>query len=257
MKSFKQFMVEAHKKEKPKTKDPKHNIESRKKPVEFFAHYRSNDPKHNIEDKKLKEDFEEFLTRDYSKGKSIDSHNSMKHHVNINLAKGEGRSLLDYTHKSSKLNNALHNQKEIKDDSMKKQISDLDNVTNHPKNKLTSRAVTYSGVSPKFGKALSGVKEGETIKSRAFISSTLDPDVAHTFSLHKKDEPRHVIQFHLPKGYSKGRNINHASSNDGEDEFLLARNQTFRKTKEQHIDQGNGRSKFIIHHVEPIDEPTG
>ena len=64
MKSFKQFMVEAHKKEKPKaffahykSKNPKHNIEHKKdEPVEFFPHYRLNDPKHNIEqDKKLKE----------------------------------------------------------------------------------------------------------------------------------------------------------------------------------------------------------
>ena len=286
MKSFKEFMVEAHKKEKAtvffahyKSKDPKHNIEAHKKPVEFFAHYKLNDPKHNIEDKKLKENFDHYLGKLYkdpsiiqSKDKPIkssDSAKSMEHHKKIKFTRtyesgpavpiSERDAVQSYTHESKELNDALHSGKKIKDRYMNDKIDQLDKVTNHPENKLTGRAVTYSGVSPKFGKKLSAVKPGKTVKSRAYISSTIKPDVAHDFAAqHDEKAPQHhIIQFHLPKGYSKGRYINHASVNRGEGEFLLARNQNFRKIRTQHIDGGEGKPKFIVHHVEPIDESSG
>ena len=293
MKSFKEFMVEAHKKEKAtvffahyKSKDPKHNIEHKKdEPVEFFAHYRQTDSKHNIEhDKKLKENFDHYLGKLYkspgiiqSKDKPIkssDSAKSMEHHKKIKFTRtyesgpavpiSEREAVKSYTYGSKELNDALHSGKKIKDRHMNDKIDQLDKVTNHPENKLTDKAVTYSGVSPKFGKKLSAVKPGETVKSRAYISSTIKPDIAHNFAaMHVTKEPNHIIQFHLPKGYSKGRYIDHASVNRGEGEFLLARNQNFRKIRTQHINGGSGllhrgkNNKFIIHHVEPIDESTG
>jgi hypothetical protein len=260
MKSFKEFLFEEPKKSEKEVQffahfksahDPNHSIEQtekeKKKPTEFFAHFKSaKDKKHNID-----EGFGDSAKKEMEALKN--NKKAASHHEMIPLSDKEQDSLDYYTENGSgPLNKGLINRSSAA--SHKKHIKQLDKITNHPKNKLKSSITAYSGISTAFHKKLSTVKPGKTVSSPSYISTTLDRGVADSFAHgeYKIGSKRPFIQFHLPKGYSKGRHIEHATQNPEEEEFLLARGQKFRylkKTehKSEHFDQTH-----IVHHLEPI-----
>lgn len=263
MKSFKEFLFEEPKKSKKEVEffahfksahDPNHNIEQtkkgKKKPTEFFAHFKSEkDKKHNID---------EGFGDSYKKEKETLNKNrkAVSHHEDIPLSHEEQNSIEHYTDMGSRvLNKGLMNRSSTA--SHKKHIKQLDAITNHPKNKLKSSVIAYSGISAAFHKKLSAVKPGKTVFSPAYISTTLDKNAAEYFAhgevLRKAKRP--FIQFHLPKGYSKGRHIEHVSANPDEQEFLLARGQKFKYLKKTEHDLGYEQfdQTHVVHHLEPID----
>jgi hypothetical protein len=262
MKSFKEFLFEEPKKSESETEvqffahfksahDPNHSIEQtekgKKKPTEFFAHFKSqHDKKHNID---------EGVSDSYKKDMKVFNSNlkAVSHHEMIPLSDKEQNSLDHYTENGSgSLNRGL--VKGSSSASHKKHIKQLDKITNHPKNKLKSSVVAYSGISAAFHKKLSTVKPGKTVSSPSYISTTLDRGVAESFA-HGADKigsKRPFIQFHLPKGYSKGRHIEHVTQNPDEEEFLLARGQKFRYLKKTEHKSENFFQTHIVHHLEPI-----
>lgn len=232
-------------------KDEKHDPEKAedKEPTEFFAHYRSGkDNKHNPE--KVSEGFEHSESEEkkvFSANKKI-----LAQHKKIEMSRGEKDTVRDYTFDSRYINNTLiKSPKKI--NKIKSDVDILDKVTNHPSNKLSKPVTTYSGVSDKFASKLSKVKPGGTVHSPAYISSTVHRETAGNFAkAAPKTNEYHHIQFHLPQGYQKGRYIEHASHNEGEHEFLMARNQKFKYLGKTTHPRGD--SVDVVHHVEPIED---
>lgn len=260
MKTFKQIRENAEPKEFhahfKSEKDPKHDIEHKEIPT-FFAHFKSEkDSKHNIKDD-LKEGLKAMggswvapkSPATKSPVENVDKEHSMagtEHHKHIELSAEHKDSLDSYTQNSRPLNNALHRGDAISDKG-ESRVKDLDAVASHKENSLKHNITTYSGVSKNFGDKLSKVKIGGKVKSPAYISSSLDHDTAFEFAhAHEPENTkntyhRHIIVFHLPKGHTKARSIDHASNNSGEDEVLQARGQTFKKVGE-HIETKHSRS---------------
>lgn len=237
-------------------KDSKHDGESEDIPT-FFAHFKSEkDSKHNIKDE-LKEGLKGMggswvapkSPSTKSPVENVDKEQSMagaEHHKHIKLSAEHKGSVATYTHMSRPLNNALHGGDALSDKG-ESQVKDLDAVTSHKENSLKHNITTYSGVSKNFGDKLSKVKNGGKVKSPAYISSSLDHDTAFEFAHTHEPEGtkntyhRHMIVFHLPKGHTKARSIDHVSKNSGEDEVLHARGQTFKKVGE-HTETKHHRS---------------
>lgn len=90
---------------------------------------------------------------------------------------------------------------------------------------------------------------GGVFKAKHFISASIDPDIAMRHDNHKRmmgsggtqQTDSHILHFHLPKGYAKGRYIAPLSEFAGEHEFLLDR--------EQHWKVDNVQTIHGQHHV--------
>lgn len=91
----------------------------------------------------------------------------------------------------------------------------------------------YSGISYPMH-----VQEGDVIHSPAFTSTSIDINIARRFSsAFGPKQPRHILHFHLPKGYTKGVYLGgHCSHHQEEHEFLLDKDQKWKvhSIKEYH-----------------------
>jgi len=259
--------------------DPRHAIEDEEIPT-FFAHFKSGiNPKHKIKDgldesKKMisankmistnSPDLKKTEKTPNLKKPAITSYEvsrkNISHHKTIPISDNHEETLNYYTDDSQHINEPLVNKK-TPDSFIRKMIPHLDKITRHKENKLPGPVTSYSGIHPKFGKMLSGVKIGEKVKSPAYISSSLDKDIANSFSTHKSNIfsdkgnfDQHMVVFHLPKGHTKARHIDHVSRWRGEDELLHARGQTFKKIGEHREDviSPEGRGERIHHHLTPV-----
>ncbi len=157
-----------------------------------------------------------------------------------------------YSGYSSPLNHALVKSHKNMTPVPKKHIkfmSELDKHLTDPENGLKDKVVTYSGISKEFARQLSEAKPGRTIHLPAYTSTSIDRDQAVAFS-----KNNHILVFHLPKGYSKGRYIENLSKFPDEKEMTLARNQKFRylDRRVHHIVRQWDADKFVYHHLEPI-----
>jgi hypothetical protein len=283
MKTFKEHLLEETKKNIPEIfvhyrsgKDEKHNPHHKPKkgdtdkPAEFFAHYRSGkDEKHNPES--IKENFQ-WRHDDKSLKEASNNLHSLDHHEDLTLQEGDKfggdheDNLRVYTAESRPINNALLKKKKLKGMAASI-VKSMDRATRNPKNKLKKPIKTYSGVGEQFADVLSNTKPGGLVKSSAYISSSIDHEVARNFSedvIDKKDSShirKHFIQFHLPKGYSKARYIpDGLHYHGGEHEVVLARGQKFRKIKTTNLpvsaptsDDSKVRYTAVVHHLEPVD----
>lgn len=284
MKTFKEYLSEETKKDIPDIfvhyrsgKDEKHNPhhkpnKDKDEPAEFFAHYRSGkDKKHNPES--IKEDFQ--WDHDSASKKELSKNiDSLGHHSNLAARENKedpdhASNVRNYTQESRSINNALIKGKKLKGRNASVARS-MDRITKNPKNKLKKPIKTYSGVGERFAKVLNNTKPGGHVRSSAFISSSLDQTIARNFSddiIDKKNDysddrshvRSHIIQFHLPKGYSKARYIHddfHA--NPGEHEVVIAKGQKFRKIKTTEAPMRGKKTHVfkytaVVHHLEPVD----
>lgn len=231
----------------------------------FFAHYRSvKDPKHDPYHNQKKdpkhdsEKIDEGFEHTDRKEKEIFKNNikAVTHHTDIPRSKEEVGAIHRYTKNSRDINKILIGGGKIAGKQIQT-VKHLDKATNNPKNKLPEPITTYSGINSKFHKALSKVSPGETVHSPAYVSSTLHRDTVHTFAHTKYTSggaSTHAVQFHLPRGYSKGTYVEPISDNKNEHEVLLARNQKFKYLgKTNHKEPGTNNT-YIVHHLEPIQD---
>ena len=140
-------------------------------------------------------------------------------------------------------------QHEYEHHSKKEVLSALDHHTDNPSNKLKHEVTSYSGVSSELGHKLHQMSKtpGHTFSTPAFISSSHDKKIAHKFAETNNNGQKHVMVFHLPKGYHKSKSIPNAreGGRSRTDERLFARNQKFKHIKSEKI--GN----ITYHHYEP------
>lgn len=262
------------------------------KPIEFFAHFKSeSDPKHRIENEEIPTFFAHFksatnqkhrIKDELDEAKKINSNNSLgsekpekksevmvvkikeplttsfeqstkntEHHQQIETPDKHIHAIQEYINGSKEINDPLHKRRSL-NKKYTKTVAHLDEVTRHKENALPGPVTTYSGVSTEHGKKLSKVKLGARVTSPSFISSSTSKKIAQTFGNNGKDENHHIV-FHLPKGYSKARHIQHFSLLK-EEEVLHARNQSYKKIgehKEPLFVSGKIVGTRVYHHLAP------
>ena len=249
-------------------KHPEHNIENNAgKETDFFAHFKSGKhPEHNIDEKILVP----VRQRKTFKPELLKHLAGVKHHSKIPTPAADRKAVSNYTNISHGLNSGLI--KNTIKEHRKNQVNSLDRVTTDKRNALNSPIKAYSGVSGRFGSMLRNIKKDGIVSSPAFISTSLNHKIAKGFAheewdAHKGVEYRNVLVFHLPKGFHKGRHISHLSAydsgktkeapdispDDKEHEFLMARNQEFKKIGET-TRKLAGDQHMMYHHVAPIDK---
>ncbi len=147
--------------------------------------------------------------------------------------------------------------------SMQDGISDTDYQTIHDRLKsgLSKISIpapehfnTFSGVSPTFGEKLRLTKPGDTFHSPAWVSTSLNPQVAHDFSSGFCDHPgmhAHVVQFRIPEGFKNGTYIGHAfGSFQHELEYTVHPDTKWKKVKTTKH-SGGGYGDTYLHVLEP------
>lgn len=199
----------------------------------------------------------------------------------------DGAHVNDYTMNGfSYLNLELAAKKKYKkyqlDNDTKDMAKSLDAVTTDKRNASKKKFVVFSGIRGHRGNEIHKAQPGRTIHFPTYTSASSNFEIAHRFARGKShnhdwfDEDDkgnetyqqhhdiHVAAFHLPKGYSKGRHINDHSATVGENEFLLGRNQKYKKVRSEEIvhkphrgkdlfdDSVNTTSRTIIHHLVPL-----
>ena len=182
------------------------------------------------------------------------AHNAQEYHLN------------EYTHSSTSLNKHLiESHKKGKEPTRyTANIKHIDDAVTHKKNALKKGIVTYSGVGNKFAESISKAKIGSRVHFPAYTSTTIDHEISGNFGkaiTHGKSgvthpdgklygrgsRVEHTLVFHLPKGFHKGKYIEHVSLHKGEHEYLMGRGQKF-KIKDRHYDPHNST---VYHHMEP------
>lgn len=168
-------------------------------------------------------------------------------------------------HKHPEFMNPKHMQKHLgKNGSIriKQTIDAMDNITKDKRNAAKKNFTVFSGLNHTIGEKIRQTKEGGIVHFPAFTSTSSDFHAAHAFGSSKADDTHdveyqqgnmggagqkykpskfrkelhgHVAVFHLPKGFAKGRYINRHSTYEHEREYVLARNQRFKKVKSEHI----------------------
>jgi hypothetical protein len=129
-------------------------------------------------------------------------------------------------------------------------IKALDPKTHHPANALKQPTIVHSGTNEHMSELLHHSKVGERVHFPAYTSTSTHPTVAQSFSngvTDKHGTVKHVIHFHLPAGYAKGRHVENISRTSGEHEMILHRGQTFKKV-------GEGHEEHVTHHHFVPDE---
>lgn len=112
---------------------------------------------------------------------------------------------------------------------------------------------TFSGVSHEMGTKIKGTKQGDTFHSPAWVSSSLNPQVAHNFAAGDDEPESHVVQFKIPKGYTKGTYIGHAfGSFRHEFEYTIHAGTKWKRTRTTSHVESNGH-KTYLHVMEPAD----
>ena len=118
----------------------------------------------------------------------------------------------------------------ISTEAIEGEIYDLDEVINNAPT-LESPLLAYRGVNDN-SEFFTNLKVGDVFEDKGFVSTTLDPDIATSFSasaLYGK-----ILQFHLPKG-TKGLFPEYFLGDEvyswKEREFLLPRNSNFKVTQ--------------------------
>lgn len=96
------------------------------------------------------------------------------------------------------------------------------------------------------------------MKTAAYISTSLNPEVATMHSNAHLNGETHIAHFKLPAGYKGGRYIGGHSQYTSEHEMVLAPNQRFKKTGEHTVhpepnEDGEHRGPKVIHTFEPVD----
>lgn len=191
------------------------------------------------------------------------------HHIKKNLAeydkipkhKNPEHPLTTYTKGSADLNSHLikkYINKNYKHE-YKSEENRLNNFhkhlskhTNHNSLALHHSTIVHSGVGERMGSILSQTKIGDKMHFPAYTSTSTHYPVAKDFSKYGINNERHVIHFHLPKGYTKARYIANIAKYPTEHEVLLHHGQTFKKVgehKESH--PGNNFEEIHHHHFVP------
>lgn len=107
----------------------------------------------------------------------------------------------------------------------------------------------YSGT---IHKPFSELRPGETVHMPAFTSSSININVAKTFTgVHSN---RTILHFHLPKGYSNGIHVEGISDLPHEQEYLLNKDQKWKVHAVKDYNGGigehpNGKMKILKHRV--------
>lgn len=113
---------------------------------------------------------------------------------------------------------------------IEEEILDLDDVINSAP-RLESPLLAYRGVNDS-AEFFTNLKVGDVFEDKGFVSTTLDPDIANSFSANSFYGK--VLQFNLPKG-TKGLFPEYFLGDEvfswGEREFLLPRDSKFKVTQ--------------------------
>lgn len=129
--------------------------------------------------------------------------------------------------------------------------------TNHPANALKKSTVVHSGVDTNMAEILRNTKVGENLHFPAYTSTSTHMSTAKGFSQIADDGEKtanHIVHFHLPKGYTKGRHVENVTDNHGEHEMILHHGQTFKKVDHVVEPHPTDRSHvFHHHHFVPVE----
>lgn len=130
----------------------------------------------------------------------------------------------------------------------KEVLATLDRHTTSKSNALKKPVVSYSGTSSAFGQHIASLPAGHTIKTPAYLSSSHDVNIAHGFAERDNRGLNHIMQFHLPVGFHRSKDIPNAreGGKSRAKERLFARNQEFRHIKSEK------KGPTTFHHYEPI-----
>ena len=111
-------------------------------------------------------------------------------------------------------------------------------------NPLPVKASTYSGVSFDPRKHLD---KNNRMYSPAYISTTHDKNVAHTYSQQGSGD-RHIIKFHLKKG-DPATHVEGYSEHQGEYETIIKRGQTLQHEKTESHQDSKTKTTLHVHHM--------
>lgn len=171
--------------------------------------------------------------------------------------------LKEYTRTSHQLNHYLiaqHRQEEhTNSEWLKKHVQEHDRVlsqkTHHPGNALVKPTIVHSGAGKNMGELLNHTKIGEHVHFPAYTSTSTHPQMAHSFATPGDKGIKHILHFHLPTGYTKGRHVENISANPSEHEMILHKGQTFRKVG-HHVEREESTEENAIHHHHfvPVEE---
>lgn len=125
---------------------------------------------------------------------------------------------------------------------------------------LDEETHTFSGVSWRMGEAIKNTKKDDTFHSPAWVSSSLDPRIAHDFTKEKTpnegatQREEHIVHFKLPKGYNRGAYIGHAVGGYAyEKEYLIKAGTKWKRTRTVMHQRSPTGLKTYVHTLEPID----
>ena len=189
-------------------------------------------------------------------------------------------ALRQYTHRSSRLNRwliAKHKDPKVRAPRLSKEdkgghvqhsVSGLHyhlaRETNHKGNALHAPTIVHSGIGPEMATVLANTAIGHSVHFPAYTSTSTSHSMAHSFTsgafnhlhgdLRSEHFIKHVVHFHLPKGYRKGRHVENITTNGAEHEMILHHGQTFKKVDQGEVHEhyyspaGNRRVDTVIHH---------
>lgn len=197
-------------------------------------------------------------------GNAISSYTTASRFINHHLiAKHRGpEHERDYLESTLELhgNNLDHTKQRFED-----HINAVSQETNHPGNALKKPTVVHSGPGHNMQHILKNTKVGEKIHFPAFTSATTDTHTAFMSTplgeVHHDDadihQHHHIMHFHLPAGYQRGRHVANISTHPNEHEMILDKGQTFHKAHEwvEHRRTRNptndvlGARKGEVHHI--------
>lgn len=203
---------------------------------------------------------------------------ALNNHYGVSDNHPAAKDLHNYTVKSRNLNNELV-RRHVSGESEKpprlfgigmsdtdKKIQRLDQALN--KGRAPDNMVVYSGT-----KFHPGIKAQQHPENKLFMpgytSTTTDPDTALRFAARFKENSekdygwnpkteegiphKHVIAFHVPKGY-RGLHISDVSQNEGELEHLLPRKTSWKldeNPEEREYNDYNSKGRVSVWHARP------
>lgn len=113
---------------------------------------------------------------------------------------------------------------------------------------------TFSGAGYELGRKIKATKTGEVFHAPAWISSSLNPQVAHSFADGDSLNESHVIQFKIPQGSQHGTYIGHAfGSFQHEFEYTIHAGTKWKKVRTvKHVQPTfDGTHTTYLHVMEP------
>ena len=155
-----------------------------------------------------------------------------------NYSDSDKATIGKYTSNLQDLNHKMNQGKNLTDEESD-MINKLSGILN--KNKTTEPMTVWTGVSYAHHNILKNAEE--PIHHRAFISTSINPNIARGFAEKKKG---HIVELEVPTG-TPSAYVSHVSEHDGERELILPRGMKIEIDHSQRKVLVHDSGKFIVH----------